>query len=425
LLKPTAAEIADQVHARIKDRFAADEKVRPLRIAIFPFGDHTGKITTDNHDLSLAVQGTLNFLVGQELSARAKGKFTLLDKFGLAREFSDAGVDPAAVSAANTELGSTLARVGIDAAVLGVIRLDDIENSRVQASVTFAGLRATNALVAPTKGVAFDQPGMSNDASQRLGMELWVRSGGTYRRAPIVTAREGSEYSDGKLYAILPRGSESAEFIIRLVNRGLTTQAAFDRIVGLRNEDFAAEQRRLFGVVLTVDGVNSFYQDLGDGQVKPVIVHPKNARKWVLSPPGFQIAPSRGAKGYELRSVQGAGHSVIDVQGYQKDDKHAMSFKFAPASKSVAAEKVGIFDEIGVINAQFYPEKLSGDQRRFASLRSTPRLGASEGPQVAQPVFRINVQFHKDPLITFKLFYRTSDDCPIPVNERLTVQEGS
>jgi hypothetical protein len=190
----------------------------------------------------------------------------------------------------------------------------------------------------------------------------------------------------------------------------------------MRNPDIAKERNRLFGVALSVDGVNSIHQDLGDGEVKPVIVPPHHARKWVLGPPGQRIVPADTPHGYALRPEAGTAHSVIDVRGFQKDDQHALAFKFAPASQSVAAEKVGIVSEIGVITAHFFSEKLPGDVQAVGAAMETPKLGAATGRQVLQPVFRIRPEFYKDPAVTLRLFYRTSEDCPIPPGERAVLQ---
>ncbi len=419
VLRPVAEETGGKIHARIKDRFAADAKAKPFRVAVFPFGDATGKITLTNHETALYVQATLNYQLGRQLGGLAKGKFTLLDKFGLAREFADAGVDPASVSVRNPALAETLAKVGIDAAVLGTINL---EKSQVEAVVAFADGRGGKTPIKPSQGLGFENEGSRTDFAQRLGLELWMRSGDTYRRATIVTRRNPESPSHGQFYAIIPRESAEAEFIIRLSNRGLPTQKDYEKVLGVRHPDITKERQRLFGVVLSVDGVNSIYQDLGDGEQKPVIVPPSQARKWVLGPPGHRIVPADNPHGYTLRAEAGTGHSVIDVRGFQKDDQNALAFKFAPASQSVAAEKVGIVSEIGVITAQFFGEKLPGDSKVYASLMAKPKLGTSTGRQVLQPVFRIRPEFYKEPALTVRLYYRTSEECPIPAGEREVVQ---
>jgi hypothetical protein len=419
-----AGEAGAKIHARIKERLAADTSAKALRIAVFPFGDTTGKVSLENHETSLQVQGTLNYQLGRQLATLAKGKFALLDKFALSREFADAGVDPASISARNPDVSEALAKVGIDAAVLGTI---NFEKNRVEAAVIFAGARGGKAALAPSDGLTFGGGGLRGDTAKRLAIELWVRSGDTYRRAQIVTARDPESKHAGALYALISRDNIGSEFIIRLANRGLSTKADYDKVLGVRNADFAREQKRLFGVVLSVDGVNSFYQDLGDGEPKPVIVPPARARKWVLSPPGYRIVPADNPQGFELRAERDAaanpGHSVIDVKGFQKDDQYAQAFKFAPASQSVAAEKVGILSELGVITAKFYPEKLPGDHQAFGYAPGTPKLGTSAGRQVLQPVFRIRPEFHKEPVVTLRLYYRTAEECPIPASERVSVQD--
>jgi hypothetical protein len=292
----------------------------------------------------------------------------------------------------------------------------------IRPTLVFAGESGGGAIMTtrPSPGTGESGQGSrSSTSSTRLGLQVWRRTESSFEQVPIVTGNKESEHAS-VLYALVPPGSEGREFILRLSNQGVRSQG----ILNIVNQDPQLEARRLFGVVLTIDGVNSFYEDLGDGIAKPVIVHPRIASKWVLSPPGHQIVPANNSSGYDLVRVNGSGHSIIDIQGFQEDGKYARAFTFAPASQSIAAEKVGISDEIGVITAYFYAEKLPGDGVQYAREDSDPRMGTAAGRQVLQPVFRINPKWHKEPVHTIKVFYRSPDECPIPRHELLVLSGG-
>ncbi len=175
-------------------------------------------------------------------------------------------------------------------------------------------------------------------------------------------------------------------------------------------------------IALLIDGVNSFYQDQGNGSVGPVIRHPKNCDKWILSGPGYRIiADSSDPSGYRLQSVNSKGHSVIDVPGFQKDDQYADAFLFVKSGVSIA-ESIGITNDVGVIEAHFYAQKLPGDTRigeAVATRRS--HLGTGAGPQVENPVCAIRFDMYQKPVSVIRIFYGSESDCPIPKNERVAV----
>jgi hypothetical protein len=275
---------------------------------------------------------------------------------------------------------------------------------------------------------AATQPVMTTSAvgtqlrNSRIAVEIWLRKGATYEFVPIVTTHSEQNFEQANVwYAVLPPGSEGTEYIVRLANRGI---GQGDIGFSMTNPDPQLEAKRLFGVALTIDGVNSFFEDVGDGERKPVVVHPRKATKWVLSPPGYRIAAAENPSGYVLAREQGAGHSIFDVQGFQTDNKTARSFTISPASLSVAAESAGITDEIGVISAYVYGEKLPGDQLTYASRESPAPLGTTAGRQVHQPIVTIRPQFHKEPFLTIKIFYRSADEIPIPQSERVQIAGG-
>jgi hypothetical protein len=431
-----AAQGAAAVRERIDQRFAANPNAKPFRVAVFPFGDATGKITQQNHDNLFQAQGAYTQALGSELAKVAKGKFLILDKFAVSREFRDSGIDPASVSAENPELPVALEKLSIDVAILASVAYSDggtplvydDDGHRIKPTLVFAGKAGGDSIIStpPSQPLSVDSPVSTQVLNTRILIELWHKQGNSAKLIPIVsTQNEGNGEQVNVWYAVIPAASEGTEYVVRLVNRGMSRDPEAFNFYPIGNQDESLEARRLFGIVLTVDGVNSFYEDLGDGVRKPVIVHPRNASKWILGPPGHRIVPASNPSGYSLVREQGTGHSIIDVLGFKTDDQNSRAFTFGPASQSIAAEKVGISDEIGIISAYVFGEKLPGDGPVAAVPQGTPRMGTSAGRQVHQPVFRINPKFHKEPFATFKIFYRSSDEIPIPRQERVQIAGGN
>lgn len=394
------------------------------RVAVFAPGDAEGRFTLAIQEASRILQGELIY----NLINLARGRFNVLDKAALAQAFAKAGVKPDAVSRTDAKAtGAALAKLGFDAAVLGTI-------DTKSAAAAMQGFEVGTALqVAFKDGTSRPLAGkLSADAIPsekshtlpRVRPEVWLApEGGQPTKLPLFTsAKAGSPYA-GVLFAALPSGlalgTPAAQYKVRLTNTGTGS-------CGNEFEQPTAEReaRRLFTVALAVDGVNSVYQDRGDGAVGPVMVDPRSARRWVLTGPGLKIAVvGPRPTDFRLEPSAGTGHSVTDVKGFQKDAQTALAFTFAEAGESIAASAGGIHD-VGVIAATVFAQKLSGDENIFDKkgfVGGAAGMGTKAGAAKRSPTVRIQVDVYPDPVARYRIVYRPEADIPIPAAERKEV----
>lgn len=421
-----AKNLAPQVKIKLAAKFAGQQQVR---VAVFPFGNNTGKITRDVYAPNKYLQGEL--IIALRKVGLPNGTF-VLDKGGLAREFQTANVDPASINPGDpAATGSILQTIGVDVAVVGTIDIgsssdaNDPNLSKVNVTITLIfddGTAGTlDGSVSPQ-----DNSGTPNFPSPLLGdsdrfcVELFARNPQSrrFQQLKLITSRNSGPQR--VLFCIVPNwvpvGTEQAKYRVRLTNNA-STEAG-----GIINQDQTREKQRLYAVVLSVDGVNSFYQDQGNGQIGPVVRHPKNCKRWILSGPGQKLVPNSSVpKGYTLQNVVGKGHSVIDVPGFQKNREYADSFLFVKARESVA-ETIGITNDIGVIEAHFYPEELPNDaQAAYSRDMDGGQLGTGAGPQVENPVFNVKPDIYDKPASVVRIFYGPEQQCPIPPQDRIPV----
>ncbi len=423
-----AAELAPKIKRELVAKFASSTD--PLvKVAVFPFGNEQGKISPDLYAPNKYLQGEL--IIALRKSGLPSNLF-VLDKGGLARLFQQGNTDPASIDPSDpVQTAKILDRLGIGAAVLGTINAESYvdatapNRSKVNVTVTLVfrdgTVKTFDSAVAPhdpNGNSNFPSPGSSR--LLRFGVELFAFNPLTHQYEPLQLITSKAPGPSRVLFCIIPDwvpvGTPDARYKIRLSNRGMPP------VGGIAHPDPVKEQQRLFSVALLIDGVNSFYQDQGDGTIGPVIRHPKNCDKWILSGPGYRIVPDPSSpNGYRLQSVQSKGHSVIDVPGFQKNDQYADAFLFVKSGVSVA-EAIGITNDVGVIEAHFYAQKLPGDTRIGEAVRYQQRsLGTGAGPQVENPVFAIHIDVYKKPVSVVRIFYGRESDCPIPKNQRIPV----
>lgn len=422
-----AKTLAPQIRTKLATKFAGQQQVR---VAVFPFGNSSGKITRDVYAPNKYLQGEL--IISLRKAGLPNGTF-VLDKGGLAREFQTANVDPVSINPGDpTATGSILQSIGVDVAVVGTIDIgssqdaNDPNLSKVNVTITLVfddGTAGTlDGSVSPQDNSGtpnFPSPSPRLGQSDRFCVELFARNPQTQQFQQLKLITSGNPGPQSVLFCIVPNwvpvGTDQATYRVRLTNNASIPAG------GIVNQDQAREKQRLYSVVLNVDGVNSFYQDQGNGQVGPVVRHPKNCKRWILSGPGQKLAPNTSVpKGYTLQSVSGKGHSVIDVPGFQKNAEFADSFLFVKSRESVA-ETIGITNDIGVIEAHFYPEKLPNDQQVRSRTVGGGPLGTGAGPQVENPVFNVKPDIYDRPASVVRIFYGPEQQCPIPSQDRIPV----
>jgi hypothetical protein len=403
------ADVAGKLAPEVGKRLVAKQGAGSFRVAVFPIGDADGKFTLAMHESSRVLQGELIY----QLINQARGKFLVLDKAALSREFKEAQVDPARVQWGNQrQTAELLRKLNVDAGVFGTI-----DATKAPPANRPTARKANVALTVYYKDASVDQiagqapagaivPPTSNP-SDRFKVEILARAGDRLVPLKLVTSnRKGSEF-DKVVFAAVPRsvklGGAGAEYRIRVTNNGRPPLSSLN----------PSDGERLFGVVVMVDGVNSIYQDTGAGKVGPVVVHPRNARKWILAGPGQRLVPDRDRReGYRLERVNGPGGSVLDVPGFQRDQQTAEAFTFAPARESVA-EAAGITTDIGVISLHFFSQPLPRDPLQVVE------GGTKAGRDVGNHVFRVNVKLDPNPIAVLRIFYRYEDEIPIPPSERV------
>src|SRR5690242_15940991 len=86
-----AADLAKKANDAIAAKVGTNAQ---YRVAVFPFGDADNKVTMEMGSESISIQGELIF----QLRKVAAGKYFVLDKAGLSREFKSAAVDPSSIN---------------------------------------------------------------------------------------------------------------------------------------------------------------------------------------------------------------------------------------------------------------------------------------------------------------------------------------
>ncbi|MFO0809932.1 MAG: hypothetical protein U0746_15025 [Gemmataceae bacterium] len=415
-VEATFADLAHTVAAKASGMIAG-KLSSDGRVAVFAPGDATGKLTVQMQEGARILQGELIY----HLINLAKGRYFVLDKAALAQAFAKASVKPDALDRSNPrKTASALAKLELDAVVFGTIDAKAADQFQATADTTLQIVfkdGSAQQLAGRTPASAVGSA--SSDAVPRLRAQIWLAPPGqTPRRVPIVTDRRAASPQHRVFYAVLPDGlalgTDTARYIIRLLNSGQ------DRTGDFTHPDAIREKQRLLTVALAIDGVNSIYQDRGDGTVGPVMLHPRNAARWIVTGPGLVMVKS-GPKPTDFRfdpaPNSGPGQSVVDVPGFQRDAQTALAFTFAKPQESIA-EAVGVTGEVGVISISARSQKLPGDkQTRFAMRGDMP--GTKAGAPVLNPVVRFQVDTYPDEFAQYRIIYRPSSQVPIPPADRV------
>lgn len=420
------AQVAEKMAPDIKKKTEAKMGGQHFRIAVFPFGDSDGNVTISMHEPNAVLQGELIF----NLLKEAQGKYLVLDKAGLKKEFRAAGIDPSGIASNDPKnTAEIIKKIGVDVAIVGSIDAKSAAQvhqdglTKINVSVTIIYQDGSADQIAGTGSPSDIKPPTTNQ-SRRFGVQLFLTGGGAEKEIPLITSNNpDSEYHNVFFVEIpnnLPFGTEAASYKIRISNKGTPAVKFF-------TEPKEKDKERLFAVAVTIDGVNSIYQNQGNGIIGPVVVHPRNARKWILSGPEQKVvSDSSRPMGYRLEAVSDVkrSHSVVDIPGFQKNRDTAEKFIFANPRESIA-ETVGITNDIGVITVHFYPEDMDEDVKfmRVRSVLSGPDVSTSAGPPVDNRVFSMKPKLKSNPVEVWRIFYRKKADCPVKAEDRIPITE--
>ena len=319
---------------------------RKYRVGIFAFGDSSGKATTVMGNLPVLIQGELATRLRSYLGRRAPGKFIVLDGQQLELIFSSCGVSPIGVNSNTPKLAmKVLRQVRIDIAIVGQYHTRNPQASFAQSCelsattiFTKTGNKRQYSTLAATEDLRANAGSGGKKASGRFHVEIYVKMNDcvgddeqqAWRRLPLQRLADPGSQLHHAYFVVLQPEMEGKRYRIRLLNQGVP---AID--------NHPLDRDRLIAAAVLIDGVNSFYQDRGDGQIGPVVCHPARGRKWVLTAPGRQLLPRPGkifkrvAAGASttianaiLADVAGLGHSMVEIIGFQKNRDFADAFCF-------------------------------------------------------------------------------------------------
>ncbi len=409
-----AEELAQKAHKAI---LAKMDNNPQFRVAVFAFGDAQNKVTVALGGESMNIQGELIF----NLRKLASGKYFVLDKAGLAREFQGESIDPTSINPADpAETAKVLVKLGISAGLVGAMQVDSAQfvsnppqgdqKMKVEATLIFddgtydqelPGEFDPDTVLSPGEvQPPGTNPSGETKPSGRFNVEILVD--GQVQQLQQGTDPNNHPQHHNVFFIVLPRSAKGKEVTIRLTNNAQPP-------IGWRNVNPQAEQNRLFAVAVKVDGVNSIYQADGtyneDGtpHIGPVVLHPINCSKWVLTGPGkiVRAAPDGGFVLDNIRPGEN-DHSVRPIPGFQKGKDKADVFTLATARESIA-ETVGISNELGLIEAHFYPMRLDGDVKILRA------AGIKAGRRIRHDIHHVNLDLYYNPVEVWRIFYRYED----------------
>lgn len=439
-----AEQLANSLERLIKDQPAS---LQPFRIAIFPFGrkkNNEDRLTPTQAAKTLALQATLTSTIRKRLIERnLERPFMLLDKFSLERAFQDSAIDPLAISPNNDELSQVLRELKIDVAIVGTFHdgagegfAGDDKSPEIEAHLISSGMQPPTPPIVGTPDLT-DFHGTTSDlTSPRFGVSLWARKpGGEWTRIKLVVDKNAGLQC--QIYALVPDELQNAEYKIRVACNGIRSIRNVPLIEdfpgNIVNENPIEDANRLFGAAVLVDGVNSIYEKLGQG-AGPLVVHPRDARKWLLCRPGFVIEAGDGGTPY-IKHVAGPDHSTVEIMGWQSSDDKARAFRFANVGRGegIVAESLGVTDDMGLISVYLFGEKLQGDRMlpgmaaRPGPMNAAPKptLGTAAGREIASRTQAVQVELYKTPMHQIHILYRAEQDCPIRPADRLELGEAS
>jgi hypothetical protein len=421
----TAAEMAEQIAAKVHQVIMTKAgSNQQFRVAVFPCGDADNRVTLEMGAESMSIQGELVF----QLRKQASGKYFVLDKAGLSREFKNAGVDPSSVNPGNqTETAKTLKDIGVDAAVVSAMQdtTNDLVKLAADSQPATAAKKVPVAASVIFKDGSFDQsaagsfsagtlPDKQKDPSGRFGVEMIVDG-------RVIEFAKGDDPTGVEsrfhnvLFAVLKESDKGKEYVLKIKNNGKPNTRT-------RNEDAELNSKRVYAVAVKIDGVNSIYQNTGNGEVGPVMVSSENCRKWLLSSPGFVVDKDQtGQLIVRLKTNNDVGddHSIRPIAGYQKDLTTAAAFVLASPGDSIA-ETIGTTKELGLIEISFYAQKFNKD---ITTLGDVGRTKA--GRDLANLVQEVKLELHPNPDEVWRIFYRYdgSDGTPKKLKPLITIAQ--
>lgn len=412
-------DLVQQLESAITDHAA---KAGPFRIAVFAPGNGAGELSRDAIGAALEFRASLNSRLRDLLGRgeKTRGKFSLLGDFAVQDALKKHNVDAADIHFGNSQLSQIAKQLEIHALILG--EFND-RRDQVSLKLFFASNGGPPAVVQVRPGDSEFSTDYCLNSQQRIGVSLQCRAkeDSPWEEIPVVQDREAF---DGPMYAVISpeRLRERYEYRVLVRNTTFVTNKFEYYLGGIANRDSDLERRRIFAAAVLIDGLNSIYGDVGSGERDAVAVHPRDAAKWLIGPPGYTIrADDNGTP--LLTSVRGEDHSTIAVLGFQDGANLARAFTFqerrlgggqGPSDAAIPAARLNLSDSLGLISVFIFSQKLLNDQSITVQPASSTALGTAAGRPFAHPVLQVNVDLHPQPVAQFHFYYRLEKDIPIP-----------
>ena len=423
-----------RIGLRLKDKQPQTGK---YRVGVFAFGDQNGKATAEMGNLPVIIQGELADQLRPFLGRKTPGKFMILDPCQLDVVFTTAAISPLGINPRTLQLApKILKKVNIDVGIVGRYKTKNpqIAISRLIIIDSYVIISDSKDVYQYSTSVGARQlshnAGTNNKKpSGRFQMKFFFKTDNrladsnphSWQAMNLHVCRNPECKFHNTHFLMLKPEMEGKRYKIHLINNGIP-----------QIDDHPLDKDRLFSAALLIDGVNSFYQAKGKNAAGrtitgPVVVHPLKASKWVLTAPKRILIANKSGMTREisdnrllyqkttikhaaLADVQGPGHSRLEITGFQKNANFADAFVFARPRDSIA-ETVGISDNIGMISAYFYGEKLP-------SLIPPPPVrslgGTRAGRQVDSPTFGVEFEIDTEPVEVLRVFYRYEGEMPCP-----------
>jgi hypothetical protein len=412
-----AANMVEEISSIISSKYPGPK----TRVAVFPPVNPSRKVVPLNSEPTISFQGELC----NKLREKNKGKFFVLMPEGLSNEYSQSDVDTSQISYENNRsTADALKKMKIDAGVL--LRFDVSSNREARekggvdtsAKIVFSDGSIKEIGSVPSNPSVIPSPG--NQPSKRFSVEILVDN----QPLELKICKDPSSEYFNVFFLELDPSMIGKEYQIRIRNNGSPE---------LRDLKNANDRDRLFAAAVMVDGVNSIFQKNPiDGSNELQAVHPKNATKWVLSPPGKNVISGKtvyvkrndaknveeivdqntdGAVAVARAGIEDAatqeGQSSRTVGGFQVSLNSAKAFKFANASDSVAA-RINVTDYLGMISVHFFAERMDGDKYTITA----PGIGTKIGREYLNPVKPVWFPKYRDNVMAVRIFYRLKGELP-------------
>jgi len=409
------SQVGDLV-AKIKAKFATATPT----VAVFPAANKSGQVPFSLAEPALTLQGELIF----KLRIKAQGQMFVLSKAALLNAFKSNSVAPQGIDIANVALtADTLKDIKVDAAIQPQFDVASGSEAvaagevKVSFKIVFKDGASDQPQPVTVDPVVVQQP---SRLTKRFNVEILV--GG--QPLPLQVGKDPDSGQFDVLFLELDPSLKGKEYQIRITNRGKPPE--------FPGFNHASDPQRLYAVAVMVDGVSSFFEAL----------HPKNATKWVFSPPGSVVvaggpvvvdvqkdeeAPpgtaDDGVKFVQFSRAKlapppagGKDGSIVTVPGFQlvpslipDTHKTVRAFTFAEAGESAAA-LVGVTNDVGMIAIHFYPEHRKEDLQLHLGVDSGFRpVNLALSPPMWFPKYR-------NPAEVWRIFYRFKNGGgPVPV----------